>query len=663
MTFRPDIEGLRAVAVSIVLVAHAGLGFGSGGFVGVDVFFVISGFLITSLLVREVERHGTISLLGFYARRGRRILPAAAVVIVVVVVASAFLFTPVRREAVTADAIASSLYFVNWRFVAESVDYFGGETAQSPLQHYWSLAVEEQFYLLWPLLIIAATTWWAGRGRSTRTALIAVIGVLTGVSLAYSIGFTGTSGGEAYFSSFTRAWELGLGGLLAVLPAVRLSGRSSTLLASAGLMAILAATLLYDPSTRFPGSAALLPCLGAAAVIAAGTADRHLRLLALAPVRYAGRVSYCLYLWHWPALIFAAEARGELSPALGAAVVAASFIPAVLTHHMLERPILASRPIAMRPRFALALGLACTAGGLLASGAVNASQPEIKTLRTVKGAQAAERGRPPQQAAIALKPDPLEAGADKGRLEADGCLAKRDALKSEECAYGPPESKRNVVLFGDSHAMQYFPAIEGIAKRKGWRLTGLTKMGCPIADITVFNPALQAPYPQCDEWRAHALDRIEAIDDLDLVIVSSASFYSAVEGGRKITGERNNAMLEAAYASTLERLRKTGAKIVVLLDLPHAPFDVSECVSGELDSLSKCAFEKREAKNSDPHDIRAAASVPGINTIDPTKVICPDDVCWPVVGDALVYRGSNHLTATFAESLRQFMRAELPAID
>jgi hypothetical protein len=444
---------------------------------------------------------------------------------------------------------------------------------------------------------------------------------------------------------------------------LRLARSRSTLLALGGLLAILAATLLYDASTRFPGIAALLPCLGAAAVIASGTPDRHLRLLSVPPVRYVGRISYCLYLWHWPALIFAAEAWGELSSSEGAAVVALSFLPAVLTHHMLEQPILASRPVARRPRLALSLGVASVAGGLLASGAVIAAQPEIETLKEVDGARAVERGNPPQQAVSALRPDPLEAGADKGRLEADGCLAKRDDLESGECSYGPRDSKREVVLFGDSHAMQYFPAVEGIAKSKGWRLTGLTKMGCPVADVTVFNPALQAPYPQCDTWRTHALDRIESTDDLEMVIVSSASYYSVVQGGEKLSGKRNNAILEKAYASTLERLKETEARVVVLLDLPHAPFDVSECVSGELDSLSKCAFDRQEAKNADPFDVPAASSVSNVHTIDVTKLICPDDTCWPVAGDALVYRGSNHLTATFAESLEHFLRAELPDVD
>jgi hypothetical protein len=190
----------------------------------------------------------------------------------------------------------------------------------------------------------------------------------------------------------------------------------------------------------------------------------------------------------------------------------------------------------------------------------------------------------------------------------------------------------------------------------------LTKAGCPIADANVFNPALQDEYPECKKWRDAAYDRIESDEGLDLVIVSSASYYSVVEGGKKLGDAESRKILEARYAEALERLQATGAKVVVMLDIPHAPFAVSDCVSENVKSLSNCAFPLSEAKNSEPFDAPAAARVPGVEVIEVGKLICPDGLCRAVIGDAIVYRGSNHMTATFAATLSHYVWARLPKL-
>ncbi len=664
-SFRPDIEGLRAVAVLAVLLCHAQFGFAEGGFAGVDVFYVISGFLITGLLVREVDSRGTISLVGFYARRARRLLPAAALVIVAVLLTSAVVFNPVRQEAVNGDAIASSLYYVNWRFVAQSADYFAAAPDQSPLQHYWSLAVEEQFYLVWPLLLMSLAALWRRRGRPpSRKAAAGAIGALTVASFLYSALWEPASPGEAYFSSFTRAWELGLGGLVALAPRSSLRPRPAFALGTAGLAAIAAAVLLFDETTRFPGVAALLPCLGAAALIRAGRPEMPYRPLTGAPIQYVGRISYCLYLWHWPALIFVAVETGPLSLAESAAIVFASFIPAVLTHHLIEQPIHRSRALLSPPWRAIGVGAACTVAGLATVGAVAAAKPDYRTasVQDAVGAKALKRDAPIQATATALRPNPVEVAADKGRLADDGCLVDEAALNSGECSYGPDDSDQKVVLFGDSHALQFFPAIEEIAEDENWLLTGLTKQSCTPASISVWSGVLNGSYSECDEWRENSLERIEQIDGLDLVIVASANFYHVAGGSDSLSRLESRPLLIEAYSETLERLQATGASVVMLVDVPTAPSDVTGCVSEHLDSLSECTFEIEDSPTARRFDVPAGRTVPGVTVVDTRPLVCPDEICRGVIGNVIVYREEAHITATFSETLGPFIERRLPTV-
>ncbi|MEW6638500.1 MAG: acyltransferase, partial [Actinomycetota bacterium] len=364
--FRPDVEGLRAVAVGAVLLYHAGLPFAGGGYVGVDVFFVISGYLITGLLLREIEGTGRISLSRFYSRRAKRLLPLTVVVLAAVVALSWPLFSPVRMDAVSWDVIAAALYVINWRLGVEAVDYFEAGLGASPVQHFWSLSIEEQFYLLWPALLLLVAWWCRRTGRGLRPALAAALGTVAASSFVYGVYLTEQQAGAAYFATPARAWELALGGMLALVPAARLRvlRPGAAALAAAGLCAIAWSTYRFGDETPFPGYAALLPTLGTAAVIAAGTATTSTwpgRLLTLSPMRHVGRISYSWYLWHWPPLVFAAAYWGDLSPLAGMAVVAASYIPAVLSHRWVESPFLRSGTLNRFPRRALALGGACTA--------------------------------------------------------------------------------------------------------------------------------------------------------------------------------------------------------------------------------------------------------------------------------------------------------------
>jgi len=670
--FRPDIEGLRAVAIVAVLLCHAGVPFLAGGYVGVDVFFVISGFLITRLLVAELDRTGTISLRGFYARRAKRLLPLSAVLLATVGVLSMILLSPLRNTEVAGDIIASALYVANWHFAAQSVDYFAQGLEPSPVLHLWSLAIEEQFYLVWPGLMLAATWFWRRRGRSVRPVLWVVLTLILVASLVYGIVLTNDKPSFAYFSTFARAWELGLGAALALIGAVRLPRYAAAALGWAGVAAIVYASFAFTGETTFPGTAALVPTLGAAALILSGTAlaataggVTGLRagaghVLALAPVRYVGRISYSWYLWHWPFIVFAAAIWGpRLSVAAGLAAVAASWVPTQLTHTLIEDPVRRAPALRRLPNRALALGLACTVIALGVGIGLRNTQPtvELAKLADVPGAAALVDQPVPQETATALRPNPLRARADRSQGFYSGCLVGIDGTNSNKCLFGDPNGERTLILFGDSHAMQYFPALEELAEIHHWRLIELTKAECPPEELEVRSMVEDREYSQCDIWRQSALERIEAGGEGVTVVMSGDTVYVPYgPNGEELSGAAAAEAMEAGYLRTLNRIEAAGPRTVVIRDTPASSQDVPSCVSEDIQHLERCAFDRPHDWDRE-YDVRAAEAHPATHLIDLDDEICPSDVCRAVIGNALVYRDKSHLTATFARTLEPMIES------
>lgn len=360
--FRADIEGLRAIAVLLVLVYHAGVSSLSGGFIGVDVFFVVSGFVITALLLRELERTGTINLLTFYGRRAKRLLPAAGLVLIVTTLVAWALASRIQWQTIGPDIIGAATFVVNWVFSARSVDYLAEDVEPSPVLHFWSLAVEEQFYVIWPLLILAVVLLMRHRRWNRRLALGSVLlGVIVIPSFVFSIWYTHTHPQQAFFITPTRLWEMGVGALVAVAAARfrSLSTRLGSLLAIVGLGMVLLAGFVIGTSTTWPGAAALLPVLGTAAVIAGGlAAPRNLaaRILSLRPLVWIGALSYSVYLWHWPLLRFWEWVYDTPSVPVGLLIVGLSFIPAWASYTFVESPIRHAAAFERSPRFALSMG-------------------------------------------------------------------------------------------------------------------------------------------------------------------------------------------------------------------------------------------------------------------------------------------------------------------
>jgi peptidoglycan/LPS O-acetylase OafA/YrhL len=640
MTFRADVEGLRAVAIAIVVLAHARLGFAAGGYVGVDVFFVISGFLITQLLVGELDRSGRVSVARFYARRVKRLLPQALTVIAAVVVAASLLLSPLEADVVAHDVVAAGAYAMNWHLSAEAVDYFHSGEAARPLDHLWSLAVEEQFYAVWPWLLLALA--WV-----SRRALPLAVAAIAAVSFAYAVASVHAAPEAAYYSAFGRAWELGLGALLAVLPRVRLA----PVVAWFGLAAIAAAVLTFGAATPFPGPAALVPTLGAAAVIAAGT---PLRVLTFPPMRWLGRVSYAWYVWHWPVLVFA----GAGSAGGRSLVALLSLVPAWLTYRWIETPLRHSTLHVRRPWTTLAAGLAGPAAVVGIGLALSAGLSSPPALAAAEAVGAPALGRQLQRSATALRPRPRDASADRGHAYADGCLVEMGEVRSPACVYGDRRSRKTVVLFGDSHAMQWFPALEATARRRHWRLVELTKGGCPPPLVRILFPGSPRQDPSCDVWRESALKRIER-ERPALVVVGMSMRYTVLDGERRLARGESTRALGAGYAPALARLRAAAGRVAVLTDVPRPPEDIPSCVSGAMRQLRRCAFARGPAL-ANAFAIRdAAARVPGIETVDATDHFCLPDLCPAVVGDVLVYRNSGHITASYMKTLGPWLERRL----
>ena len=671
--FRPDLEGLRAIAVGLVLLYHARVPGFSGGYVGVDVFYVLSGFLITGLIVRELNETGHLSLPAFYARRARRILPAAMFVLLATVVAAAVALPPLRVPDLVGDSIAAGLYVSNIRFALQATDYLQSQQDPSPLLHYWSLAVEEQFYLLWPALLLLV---WLSGGRTRR--LGAVVLFLAVASLAASIVVTDLAAPWGFFSLPTRAWELGIGAILAIGAArvALLPRRLAATAAAAGLGLIVLAGVAFDDATAFPGIAALIPTAGAGLFIAAGLPSPLVapsRMLAFAPFRWLGRISYSLYLWHWPVVVIpAALATGEISLRYRVALLLLSVVLAAASYQWIEEPVRRGRIVGLRPAGALALAAGSIAlvvttslasgvwaDSRLSAGATAASPasslaPSSGTPTVSSGPTARPRtagGPVPAD----LTPSLLRARDDLPVVYSDGCHLNAEATTPPECAFGVPTSSRTVVLFGDSHAAQWFPALEALSASQGWRLVSLTKSGCPSVDVTIWHTTLKRVYTECDQWRRIALERI-AVEHAAVVVVSNAGAHPLWVNGNVLDALKNPDLWATGLRKTLEALRAIGTKAVLIEDTPRSRFDPPVCLSSHPLDVLACATDLRRALAQRTEVEGAVAAEFGDRWIDPVSLVCPSDPCPVVIRDLLVYRDSHHLTATFARDLAEALR-------
>jgi peptidoglycan/LPS O-acetylase OafA/YrhL len=662
--FRPDIEGLRAIAIVAVLLFHADFPGMNGGFIGVDVFFVISGFLITSLLLREITSTGRVDFAEFYARRAKRLLPAALVVITATVVASYFILSSVDFPSVAGDGTAAALYVSNYRFALTATDYFAQDVAPSPLLHYWSLGLEEQFYLFWPLLMFIGARL---MGLRRLWALMAAVAI---GSFALSVYVTDVAAPWAFYSLPTRAWQLALGAVIAPgllnLPR-RFDWRMATVVGAAGLALIGAGVLLINGSVPFPGFAASLPAAGAACLIVSGERAGSLtaRFLTMSPLRWVGRISYSLYLWHWPILILVPQLIGhhDLETRIGLAVGAV--IVAELSTRYVEAPFRFGRAARFSSRrtlaisgiasLAIASGALVTSGSLLIASQPGSSFPELPELSSQEP--------PPLQPRVA-GPLPAEvrrqlhdARHNHGKLSSDGCLSLPLESSIRECDYGDPHGA-TVVLFGDSHAGMWFPAVERIASAESWRIIPLVKLGCPPVEVTVWDNQLMRAFHECDEWRELAFERISALHPSITFVVTSRAYRLADDQGNPLSARKDEVWKEGLVAS-LARAQQASSQVVLIGDSPHPPTDPVECLATTT-SIETCEMRRSKLVNPAYEQLeKDAAGEAGVVYLRTTDWLCSDTSCPLVMGGYLVYRNPGHLTLEITAALAPRLMWEL----
>lgn len=643
--FRPDIQGMRAVAILLVLIYHAGASFIPGGYVGVDVFFVISGYLITSHLVDELDKRGTIRLGSFWARRMRRLLPASLLVLVSTLLLARIVLPPLAMSEVSLDAAFTATYLANMWFAYTGTDYLSNADP-SVFQHYWSLALEEQFYLVWPVVLVLLFKLFGTR----RSLLIALISIVL-ASFVFGLAMTSISQPIAFFTLPARAWELGIGAIIALTAsyAKRMPPRIAAGIAWAGLGMVVAAAVLYTKETVFPGYAALVPTVGSAMMILGGSAGSSagpVALLRLRPFQFFGAISYSLYLWHWPLLVIPAMYRAELSVLDRVGLVLLAVLLAWLTERYVEKPFRSGRWIAATNARTYATAGAATVTAIalsLASGVT----PRLASDRTAdawaEGARVTEVSDPGYVPSN-LRPA-LENTLDSVPLiYGDGCHVGFSATEPQHCSFGAVDSDRTIVLFGDSHAAQWFPALESIAVESGSRLVSFTKSSCPAATVTTWNSNLQQPYTACDAWRENVLGEIAVLDP-DLVVMSD--YRKQRPAG---TGDASRAWT-AGIEATIARLAST-SDVVVIGDGPTFPVEPAVCLSAHLESTAACAEPIREVVDLAALDgVRKATTAAGGRFIDTRDWYCPQGVCAVVRGDVSMYRDSHHITVEASKAM------------
>ena len=632
----------------LVVLGHAHVPLLAGGYVGVDVFFVISGFLITGWLLRHATAAHRVPFGEFYGARARRILPAATLTLIATAVACTYLMNYVRAAAALRDELWAAVFAANVHFAEVDADYFAAGDPPSPIQHFWTLAVEEQFYLFWPLLL-AGLLVLSGRHGPIRTTYLTVL-VAAGVvaSLAWSIHVTSSDPQAAYFSATARAWELGVGALVAVALAdiARVPVWIRALATWAGLTGIVLAATIYDGGTAFPGYAALLPVLSAALVIAGGAraVPRHGArvLLDRRPMRLVGDLSYSLYLWHWPVLVLAVAYVGhDLPLAANLALIGGAFLLSLATYSLFENPLRHGR--LLRPtRAALVLWPTTIAAVVVVAAIATASltQQQAAAARLGAGTGNTERGSAFYRASVAQSvtaarmaaPVPDALAPPLQRLPADvvdvkGCFARN--ATSPICRWGDAGADRVAVVLGDSHARMWLPGFQKFGRAHHWQVVPLIKLGCV--------PALVYENAACTEWFDRTLETIRSLHPGVIVVSHFWSSWGTL-GSNALQRELTDV---AALAPVT----------VLVQDPPPKALAPVDCLLARGATLGSCVFGVDAEERDTYGTIRAFARASGIRYMPTMQWICSHGRCPTVIGNVVAYRDTDHLSATYSRLL------------
>ena len=672
--FRPDVEGLRALAVLLVVLYHADLPHLTGGYVGVDVFFVISGFVITGLLLRERQGTARTSILNFYARRVRRILPAAILVIGATVVATYLALGALSGNATADDGRWAAVFLANFHFESIGTDYLTASLPPSPLQNYWSLSVEEQFYIVYPTLFLAVASL---RDRlALRTRLAIVLSTVIVASYWLSIVQTPAHPAAAYFSPFTRAWELALGGIVVLATSWlrKMPAAVGGALTWIGVAGVLYAAFAFNSQTAYPGSLVAVPVVGAALIIAGGvSAPRWGAESALGrpPVQWIGRRSYSLYLWHWPILVLAAEraGRSQLTFRENLPYLVVAVLVSMASYRLVENPL---RHLRMSPMRTVGAGVVLVLVTVVVlTGCIALSTTDSADQRVVPAAnEAAVRHAVAIAPRITTVPDDLIPSGSTTLQDFAGFNTRRfacekavvaEAVQRRICTFGDTAGKHLLVVYGDSHALMWLPALDRIARQAQWRLVVLAKYYCPAELVVVGTPAILGspgtPNTQCSQFHAWAIPLINSMRP-DEVLISQSNFYKSAASGQAPSEPFSPETWKGGLTDLLQAIRLPSGRKVFLGDIPYLSNDPASCLSAHPHDVQSCSVPLNSTVSGLTPSERSAVAEAGVRYIDPTPWFC-SRVCTSIVDHYGIYRDSFHMTGTYALYLQRVLGTAL----
>ena len=653
--FRPEIQGLRAVAALLVAAYHIWLGRVSGG---VDVFIVVSAFLITTSLLRQAD-DGRIDFLAFWSGLARRLLPSAITVLLAIVVASMLWMPRERWIATIADIAAATVYMENWLLAFRSVDYLAGAATASPVQHFWAMAVQGQLYVVWPVIMAIAILVARTLRLRVRAVATAVIGTLFLMSLAYSVIRTASNQAFTYFDTFARLWEFALGALFALAapsnvmrPGVRFAA------GWIGLIGLIACGIVLQVSSVFPGYAALWPT-GAGLLVLASHGDNHRwsasRLLSQRPLMWLGDRSYAIYLWHWPILVFYRILTHSTTPSLGvgALIMGAAIILAAITTDYIETPIRSGkgRPRMLRPVVGGALGFGALVIVLGAWGAYaldqKRQQGRVLALEDplYPGAAIWRSGTDADSLASApIHPGPMAVKSDRPSMLQGDCFQNIVDAAPVSCVYGDSASNRVIAAVGGSYVAHWIPALERFAHEEGWKVVTYTKNRCWFStdERIIFG----RPYESCVRWNEN-------------VIAELMKLRPALVFTRATRGTGRSEQVPEGAVEQWRRLTAAGIRVVAIRNTPRFPFDVPGCVARYGRDAAECTLPRAAVLASEDPVAEWVERLPGVRFIDLTNYFCDSLVCPPVIGNILVYSDDSHMTTHYARTLAPMLTEEM----
>ena len=654
----------------------------TGGFVGVDVFFVISGYLITGHMYREILSDTGLSLVKFWARRIRRLLPAASVVLISSLAATYFWVPATLWESTARQVGASALYIQNWILAADAVDYSALNADATVAQHYWSLSVEEQFYVFWPLLMVALL-WVMARlakrlpaaGLSPRTTLIAGLTVVGGASLAFSIHETAVNPASAYFVTSTRVWEFAVGALVALIFQNRkLSGPVATALAWTGIAGIVASAMLYTSQTPFPGYTALLPVVGTALVLCcSGRSDVFgpAWILSRKPVTFIGDISYAVYLWHWPLIIVVPFAlQTDLTWSVKIAILAGSMLLAWLTKLLIEDPLrtgaLLRRP-GMVYSFAAASMAVVVALSFGLTTLANSTAPVDSALKS-SSCYGPGALNPAHRCSTVLgqeapNPGPVAVSNQNTNPAYPGCQANFSGTDLVTCDLGVPagSARYTVAMVGDSHATAWYPAMDALAKKHKWRVVTYAKASCPVSTALRILDSEKTPENQsdCHAWVLRLDEALKSNPSISTIFTAS---YSSAYKYKSAVGDRLENPAVDGFKQMWAGWQAAGKQVVAFDDVPRTNGQyIPTCLAKNPGDAMKCALPVSQAVPGTMFITKAAEEMAGhgVTQIKLRDQFCDAQWCYPVVGSVIVYRDYSHLSLDYSKALTPYVDAQL----